>query len=526
MQFWLLIRKRFFFFFSLLFVFCFLPSVPSPHTGTACCGPASSLVFMDSTGSPQEEAEMGGISSEGQGVYVLNKMEEPFNPTGLNSPYVRGISPRVKWRTIEPVEGHYVWSYLDEVFQTAAQYNKKVILRVHPGVFTPEWVYQAGAQRVQRPDGMGRSPRKRRFSSNPDRRETSIDNEQGIPDGEPPVQDNLPSLPVPWDPVYLAKWTNFIDNLGKRYRVNPNLYAVAIAGPTVTSVEFHLRGKESDWESFGYTPAKLLDAWKQCIDAYARAFPDKAIVLNITFQILGNRELPQQIIDYGLRTYKSRLFIQGNWLSATTSHERLNIMQQFSKQTTVGFQMLGTANRVGNLRKAIENGLAGGASYLEIYEFDVVNPEFRKDIQFAATQLQRVSVKSFEFQKSSTNKSSEITDNETPILEGSKPPRNELSTSTIRRLTQQLHQARKALSTRDLPKSIEEFQEARNTLDLLQKDYPQVGDQLLEAQTKLNQLIDHLNRNNLPEARRLYRETLQILRSAKIEVLNELPLEK
>ncbi len=524
MQSWLLIGKRFFFFFSLIFVFCSLPSV---RTDTTCCIPTSSLAFMDSTGSLQEEGPGGSdVSTEGHGVYVLNKMEEPFNPIGLNSSYVRGISPRVKWRTIEPVEGQYIWSYLDEVFQTAAQYNKKVILRVHPGVFTPEWVYQAGAQRVQRPGGMRRSPRKGRLSSNPDRRETSIDNEQGIPDGGSPVQDSPPSLPIPWDPVYLAKWTNFIDNLGKRYRANPNLYAIAIAGPTVTSVEFHLRGKERDWESFGYTPAKLLDAWKQCIDAYARAFPNKAIVLNIAFQILGNRELPQQIIDYGLRTYKNRLFIQGNWLSANTSPERLNIMLQFSKQTTVGFQMLGTANRVGNLRKAIENGLAGGASYLEIYEFDVVNPEFREDIQFAATQLQRVSVKSYEFQKSGTNKSSEPIDNGIPPLEGSKPLRNELSTSTIRQLTQQLRQAKRAFSTRDLSKAIEEFQEARNTLNLLQKDYPQVEDQLLEAQTKLNQIIDNLNHNNLPEARRLYRETLQILRSAKIEVLNESSLEK
>lgn len=455
--------------------------------------------------------------TEGYGVYVLNKMEEPFKPIGLNSPYVRGISPRVKWWTVEPVEGHYVWNYLDEVFQTAAQYNKKVILRVHPGVFTPEWVYEAGAQRVQRPEGMGRFPLKRGRSSNFTGKDRSLNKEQGIPDEGQPALDVSPSLPVPWDPVYLAKWINFIDNLGRRYHSNSNLYAVAVAGPTVTSVEFHLRGKERDWESFGYTPTKLQDAWKQCIDAYARAFPNKPIVLNITFQILGNRELPQQIIEYGLRTYKDRLFIQGNWLSANTPLERLNVMRQFSNQTTVGFQMLGTANRVGNLRKAIENGLAGGASYLEIYEFDVINPEFREDIQFAASQLQAASAKIIRPDQKG------IMEVSPSPLPSPFPSSSEISSSPIRQLTQQLHQAKRALSNRDLPKVEEELQGAKNTLDLLQKDYPQVGDQLLEAQIKLNQILENLNRNDLPEARRLYRETLQILRSAKIQVLDESP---
>jgi len=292
-----------------------------------------------------------GFGQGDSGVYDLNGMEQSFRPAVLSAPFVRGLSPRVRWRTVEPAEGRYDWSYLDEVFQIAARYNKKIILRVHPGLSTPEWVYQAGAQRLQSP-------------------------------GRPA------SMPAPWDPIYLAKWTNFVRVLGNRYGSNPALYAVAAAGPTMGSVEFHLLGPKQEWERVGYTPTKVLNAWKTCIDAFAAAFPNKAIALNITFQILGDQELPQQIINYGLNSYGRRVILQGNWLSADTPPQRLQVMRQLSRQTTVGFQMLGTSGRIGNLRKAIENGLAGGASYLEIYQSDLIKPSFRGDIEYAARQLQ------------------------------------------------------------------------------------------------------------------------------------------
>ncbi|MCI0528618.1 MAG: SBBP repeat-containing protein, partial [Nitrospira sp.] len=63
-------------------------------------------------------------------------------------------------------------------------------------------------------------------------------------------------------------------------------------------------------------------------------------------------------------------------------------MLPYSLQTTVGYQMLGVAARVGNLRTAINNGLEGGASYLEIYESDITDPNSREDIAYANTQLQ------------------------------------------------------------------------------------------------------------------------------------------
>lgn len=475
------------------YFFHLLLSIPSIKLKTGFCFLLFGFCFLSSMA-------YGQANSSAHGVYILNKMEGSFKPAGLKASHIRGISPRIKWRTAEPTEGHYNWSYLDEVFQTAARYNKKVILRVHPGVFTPEWVYHAGAQRIQRPSGWRPPLRKRQLAFDSDREETGEKS-----NNSETANNKQPFMPVPWDPIYLARWTDFVDKLGKRYNSNPALYAIAVAGPTVTSVEFHLRGKEKDWERFGYTPAKLLSAWKDCIDAFAKAFPDKAIVLNVTFQILGNQQLPRQIVEYGLNTYKNRLFIQGNWLSANTSAKRLDIMKQFTNQTTVGFQMLGTSARIGSLRGAIDNGLAGGASYLEIYEFDVINPELSEDIQYAATQLQ------IPPDQRIANRGLQIMDYET------KNPKSEIQNpKSIRQLNRQLRQAKKSFLHQDYQQAIEKLQEARNTLNSLQEGYPQGKNQFLDAQAKLDQTIDYLNRKDFSSARQSYEEVLQILRAARI----------
>jgi len=429
---------------------------------------------------PLSSKSYGQADASGHGVYDLNGMEEDFRPAVLEAPIIRGLSPRVKWSTVEPAEGRYNWSYLDGVFQLAAKYNKKIILRVHPGVFTPEWVYQAGAQRLQQP---GRSV----------------------------------SMPAPWDPVYLTKWTNFVKVLGSHYGSHPSLYIVAVAGPTMGSVEFHLLGPKPAWERAGYTPAKVLDAWKACIDAFAQAFPNKAVALNITFQILGNQELPRQIISYGLDTYGRRVFLQGNWLSVDTPAQRLSIMRDYSKKTTVGFQMLGTSERMKGLRKAIENALVGGASYLEIYQSDLIKAKFKADIQYAASQLQIPADQRKAGLSPETFRSQDLTwsgDLEEGM--GGSPE----GRTAARQLMEQLRQAKQSALNRDLQAAAGELQNARNTLDILREQYPQASGRLLEAQTKLDQTVDSINRRDFRQARQLYRETLQILKAAKREVLS------
>jgi hypothetical protein len=195
-------------------------------------------------------------------------------------------------------------------------------------------------------------------------------------------------------------------------------------------------------------------------------------------------------------------------------------------QATVGFQMLGTSKRtgMGDFHKAIENGLGGGASYLEIYEFDVVNPQFSEDIQFAATQLQTLPDQRTPNFSLETFPSSDLAQDKfqkTHLRESKKGiDHSSIDSGSHKQLAQQLHRARKSFLKRDFQKATELLQGAKVTLDLLQKEYPQVESQLLEAETKLDQTIHSLNRGDFRETQRLYEETLQILKAAKMEVLS------
>lgn len=116
-------------------------------------------------------------------------------------------------------------------------------------------------------------------------------------DGNPPV------LPLPWNPLYLLAWDDFLINLNARYNSNPAFVSISIAGPTCASNEMILpttdngstqaSGLPADqaWQilihhSFplraGYENSDqvFIDAGKQAIDAYEAIFSGITIFSN------------------------------------------------------------------------------------------------------------------------------------------------------------------------------------------------------------------------------------------------------
>src|SRR5437879_4806814 len=62
----------------------------------------------------------------------------------LRDPLVYGVSWKFRWSTLEPAEGQFDWSLVDQAVDVAARAGKKSILRVYSGLTTPDWVYEAG----------------------------------------------------------------------------------------------------------------------------------------------------------------------------------------------------------------------------------------------------------------------------------------------------------------------------------------------------------------------------------------------
>jgi hypothetical protein len=307
-----------------------------------------------------------GLSPDLPGLYVLLKPNQFFEPKTNEMATAEGISLRTSWKDLQPREDGYNLSYLDQTIGTAKAAGKKVMVRVLPGIHSPDWAL-AGVSSI-------------RYT---------------VHKAGHPLQGQTVTIPVPWDAVYLGRWTAFVSVLGQRYRNDPSLVLIQMAGPTANTAEMHLPKSPEDkalWDKKGYHRDKLVAAWKTVIDAYAKAFPDQYLAVDISIPLYNDGSL-EEILSYGARTYPGRFCIQGNWLSDHTREgfPLYRLIKDYSKTTPVGFQMLGPTrpDSAGALREAIDRGIEAGARYLEVYESDFQNPERSDDLRYAAKRLAR-----------------------------------------------------------------------------------------------------------------------------------------
>ncbi|MDD5640175.1 MAG: beta-galactosidase [Syntrophales bacterium] len=305
------------------------------------------------------------------GIYSLLPVDRiPASLPELSNPDVAGISVRFYWKTLEPQPGKYHWEPLDRAIALASESGKKIMIRVIAGLGTPEWVYQAGAQRATprfRPKQLERLPAQRR------RRLTRIR-----------------QVPVVWDPHYLTPWLAFIKAFGRRYDGHPALYSIQMSGGGIGG-EMSLR-REFDWGRYGYTDARLIATWKQIIDAYQQSFPSTRTNLDILEPIPRRSQVLQPVVDYCLSKYPGRVFLQYNGLNATGGPPQYRtIIRQAAGKTKVGYQMTGGGkwleSKVGDRGKAFRHALEDGASYLEVYHGDLINPALAPAIHSLALGL-------------------------------------------------------------------------------------------------------------------------------------------
>ncbi len=323
-----------------------------------------------------------------KGIYVLIPFEKRKDNMDavLNNPDVSGICIAAEWRELEPEEGKYDFSLIDSVLRKAAAKNKTVSLRVLPGISTPEWVYRKGAKRFEFTD---RNP-----------------NHGDLAGRRISTYQKALSMPVPWDTVFLSCWEKFVAAYGSHYRMTGNIAMIHITGPTRHSAEMHLPKEPEDkknWIAIGYSPQKMIGAWKRCIAAYASAFPQTPVVLNLS-PVIFNDEVMETVVRYGYEKYGQRFFMQNNILLADNKGMRRRdwaILKQYASKTTVGFQrqvlrlkQRGIVSESERLRIRRENfegmfsqGMALGAKYFEIGMAEAL--DFPEIVRTAAERLKK-----------------------------------------------------------------------------------------------------------------------------------------
>jgi hypothetical protein len=308
-----------------------------------------------------------GLAAPPRGVFSLSPAGVPCRDAILSNPSVDGISLRQNWNDLEPSEGVYNWSFLDAEIERVAAAGKMVLLRINTQFAKPDWVTTA----VKEAGGAF-------FTFDSDGVSTTI--------------------PVFWDPTFLAKKKAMIAALGARFTKNSAVTIVWTSFANANSEDWSVPHTEADvtnWRAVGYTTEKLVDAGKQIIDSTMSAFPNQFV----TLAVAGNGKsgldpdenyVARNAILAARETWPGRLIVQKNSLAAFnppapgigTVWELL-----WDSQPDVGGQMLdacyGDTTYRNNggvpddpaiiLRKSIDLGVAYGMNHIEIYQLDALN---------------------------------------------------------------------------------------------------------------------------------------------------------
>jgi len=306
-----------------------------------------------------------------KGVFSLSNADRPANDTVLNNPDVTGVSIRQGWASLEPAEGVFDWTFLDSEVARAAAAGKRVMLRIGTAQEArPAWVTTA----VRNAGGT--------FFS-------FVDN--GVPT----------TIPVFWDPTFLAKKTAMITALGAHFTNNRAITVVVASFANCCSEDWgvpHTPTDIANWLAAGYTSDKMLDAGRTLIDATMAAFQNQYVTLAVGSNGEGHGIDLDPTDDYVARnavlnaraSWPGRLFVQKNTLSTCIppppgTDTQYSMIWDF--QPLVGGQMLFPCvndltyrvncgvpiDPAAALRKSVNNGVSYGEKFIEIYQTDVLN---------------------------------------------------------------------------------------------------------------------------------------------------------
>jgi hypothetical protein len=305
------------------------------------------------------------------GLWVTQKISEAaadpsaFEAAIRGNPHLSGICLSVGWREIENEAGKPDFSSIDKAVAVLRRIGMKYELGIKPGVESPPFVYQQGAQSVET---QIRNPHKRNFGA-------------------------AVKIPVPWDAKYQENFSRIIARLGEHYSSDPLCVSVVLTCANFMSKEMHLPKTPEDrakWSAMGDYGAKLLSVYKKYTDEWAKAFPKQQVTLHLS-QVLN---LPPSffdgIIDYGLSKYPERFTIQNCQLTGRkedTGTPSYDLIQKYQNRAHHGFQSVAGfshgGERMGSMEMAVLNVVHANGEYWELWHGDGMNPQTSAAIESA-----------------------------------------------------------------------------------------------------------------------------------------------
>ncbi len=262
----------------------------------------------------------------------------------IDKPYVDGALVRVRWSEIEPENGVFDFSAIERQRAPVKAAGKNWSLAVIAGWNTPDWLMQTTNSRMSI-----------KFRGK-----------------------NKDIIPF-WNHRYQEYSQKLAHALAKQYGGDKNLILVYVPQQSANGIEGHFNGMSyEDLNAQGLTRKKWVDAAKFAISAYARAFPRKAIAIEL-HEIGRDTSIPADIINYIKDNHAHQVGIGVWWLSGKLTYQNALLKLIAKSHLPVYAQVIGNSSQQhrfpnGNYSAVFKQAKEIGANYIEVWNYELEKP--------------------------------------------------------------------------------------------------------------------------------------------------------
>ncbi len=265
--------------------------------------------------------------------------------TRLNQ-FVEGVVVRFPWSQIQLAEDNLDFSKIDEALAWCKLHHKMLILEIPSTGLTntPNWLNDSDVKFITYKDKSQRTQK----------------------------------MVLPWDDVYLARWSNFLLALGKKYDGNPYIHSVSITGggfDTNTSILPNNLDEVSQKEfmtnlntNYKLSQKTVVENWKFMVDSFAKAFPATRLNFGLNPPIpkrIGEDSL-DEISNYFIFRYGRKIYLtRQNVVSVKNTFDDYRLITKFHNDTYTGLSISKNIN-AGMFMKISKWALSDGVSIIQM----------------------------------------------------------------------------------------------------------------------------------------------------------------
>lgn len=272
------------------------------------------------------------------------------NESALDNSQVKGSLIRVKWSDIEPSEGHYDFSIIEQFLVSIKSRNLKWSLGIIAGGDSPNWLIDSFGVDYFEITGFN---------------------------------DTLKRIPKIWDAKANEKLALLAQALANTYKDDENLVLVYVPQMTANGIEGHFNGVSiTELSNAGLTSDRWVDSVKETAKIFASAFSNKAIAVEV-HDIMDDTSIPNRIMTdlWNDSALNHRVGAAIWWISGKTTYQPSLIDALVVFQGDIYAQAIGRSDQTERFKDndyttIFSQAQTIGIRYIELWEYEFVNNTF------------------------------------------------------------------------------------------------------------------------------------------------------